>query len=358
MNNVLIFLFCVLVPSLSHSATVSMTAKYREAANVFVIMDCVSGWWEGTFCNDDGAYQKEWLKRFGISSEDKDLFSKYDALRQRYYKGLGAPKDESGPSSDGIFAKKASISEDLIAPAFYSSDKLEVALEKLSFKVSKGDLVFLKSFYDRFKPRYTKLLEESLPFKKKAAELNRKLSNKKYVNFFSKIAGYYSVSESLRYEVLFTWYPPLDKDFAFPIDRFLVLNRNPIKHIDWDSEDIVFHEIVHTLSVRQPQKQKESISKVFLELCPIEAKFPQGHKTRLLEEPMAVAVGQTLFLKTFFPERVKWNSKFYNNHWISTFSKLIYPVIENEFKQGSRFSTETGKKLGFLCNELVQASGF
>lgn len=352
----LLFLTILILPTLGQSASVSFTAQYREAGNIFVIMDCVSGWWDKTFCQDDGAYQKEWSKRFGLTDEEKKLFSKYNDLRQRYYKGLGAPKDEIGPYADGIFAKKASITEDLIAPSFYGSTNLNEALEKLKKVINSEDLAFLAAFYEKFKPKYQMLLDESQPFKKKAGELNRKLARPEYVKFFSKISHYYSVSESLSYEVLFTWYPPLDKDFAVPIDKFLVLQKNPIKHIDWDDEDVVFHEIVHTISVRQPQQQKEAISKVVLDACLIDEKFPKRQKGKIMEEPMAVAVGQILFLKEFFPERLRWDSKLYNNYWISSFAKLIYPVIEDDFTRKEIFSTKTASKIGFLCNELLQTS--
>jgi hypothetical protein len=157
-------------------------------------------------------------------------------------------------------------------------------------------------------------------------------------------------------KLIIVWYPPLSKDFATPVDKFLVMQKNPIKHIDWPDEDIVFHEIVHTLSVRQPQKQKEEISNAFLDLCPMKDKFPKLFGGNLLEEPMAVVVGQILFLKRFFPDRLKWDSKLYNDPWVSSFAKLIYPVVENEIERKQIFSVETGKKLGFLCKEVGSPS--
>ncbi len=349
-------LMFVLLATNANAARVSILARYSESADVFVIMDCVSGWWDSSYCLDDGAYRNVWKDRFGMSVADIETFKKYDQVRQRYYKGLGLPKDPPEPYSDGIFAKRSSITEDQISPAFFSSESLDEALAKLQAVVSADDLIFLKDFYSKYKPKYEQLLKESLPFKKKAKDLSQRLANKKYAEFFSKISAYYSVSEDLKYEVLFTWYPPIEKDFAFPLDKFLILQKNPIKHIHWEDEDVVFHEIVHTLSVRQPQIQKEQISKILLDGCPIGDVFPKGQQTKIIEEPMAVAIGQILFLKTFFPERLHWDSKLYNNLWISTFSKNIYPVIEEEFRNKEGFSVKTAKKLAFLCNELVQTS--
>lgn len=353
-----LFFLLLILPITGFAGSVSISAKYREAANTYIIMDCLSGWWDKTFCqDDDGEFQRYWTERFGLSDEDREFFKKYDNFRHRYYKGLGLPKDKAGPFGDGIFSKTSGITEDLITPIFFGSDTLEQAYEKLKAIISEEDLTFLKSFYQRFQPKYQVLLNESEPFRKKTKELDRKLQNKKYKTYFSKITKYYSVSEDMKYEVLYTWFPPVDRDTASPTNSFLVFQQNPIKHIDSEDEDIVFHEIIHTISARQNQKQKEEISNVFLEVCPgIRDKFLGSCRIRVLEEPLAVVLGQILFLKEFFPTRLRWDFKLYNNPWISEFAKLISPVIEQELNQKLKFSVETGKKMGFLCNEFFEAS--
>jgi hypothetical protein len=348
-----VFLTCFLA-AYSYAGGVSITAHYREAADIFDIMDCTSGWWEHTFCADERAYQIEWEKRFGeFSKEDKTFFTQYDQIRRKYFRGLGMPTEDTGPYTDGVFAKRKSITEDLIAPAFYGSNDLDEAISKLNKTLGTADLEFLKKFYDHFRPRYTQLLDESKAFIKKAKALNQKLGNKRYGDCYEKILKYYSVTEKINYEVLYTWWPPIKKDYATPTDKFLVLRQNPIKHFNWDDEDVVFHEIVHTISVRQPQKQKEEISKTLLEKCPIEGKIQTG---KILEEPMAVVFGQIMFLETFKPKQLTWESKLYNNPWISSFAKLIYPVIKAEFQTAKNFSVKTAEKVGFLCNELLQTS--
>lgn len=350
----------LLLPTLSNASSISISARYSEAANTFLIMDCLSGWWDRTFCQDKGGgVQEYWTKKFGLIAEDQILFKKYDDIRKRYYKGLGVAKDDIGPYADGLFAKKSGITEDLLAPLFYSSNNLQEALAKVKKLVSDDDFIFLQSFYEHYKTKYQVLLDESTPFKKKVQELNKKLQNKKYNKFFSQIANYYQVSENMKYEVLYTWFPPLESDSASPTNNFLIFQQNPIKHINSKDEDIIFHEIIHTLSARQSQKQKEEISKIFLDACPsVNNKSLAIYGGRILEEPMAVTIGQILFLKKFFPERLKWNSQLYNNPWISSFAKLINPIIEKELDQKLYFSVETGKKLGFLCNELFSAANF
>lgn len=77
-----------------------------------------------------------------------------------------------------------------------------------------------------------------------------------------------------------------------------------------------------------------------------------------LEEPMAVTIGQIQFLKEFFPDRLNWESRLYNNPWISFFAKAINPIIEKDWKDKKIFTVETGKKLGLICNESFRASRF
>lgn len=340
--------------------SITITVKYREAANTFVIMDCVSGWWNKTFCQDeDGAYQKYWIEHFGLSENEKGIFKQYDMVRKKYYKGLGLPKDDTGPFKDGLFARKSGIAEDQIAPSFYDSDNLDQAFQKLEKKVSSEDLAFLKGFYAHFQPKYEVLLKESEPFKKKTIELSKRIKKKNFAKFFSKVTRYYSVNEGMDYRVLYTWYPPLDRDAATPIDNFLVFQQNPIKHIKTVDEDVIFHEIIHTISARQPQKQKEDISEAFLKSCSqVNDKDFGRYNGRILEEPLAVAIGQIIFLKEYYPERLKFDSKLYNNPWISSFAKLIHPIIEQDLNDGIRFSEVTARKFGFVCDELFQATSF
>ncbi len=331
---------------------VSIEAKYREAGNAFDILDCVSGWWDFSFCNDGGSYQEEWKKRFSISNDDKVLFNQYDALRKKYFQGLGLPKQEFIPD-DGIFAKRASLTEDLVAPAFYSSNSLDEAYSKLSKIIDEADLKFLQAFHNHFRPKLQTLLNESKAFKKAAESLNRELQDKRYQKFFKKVSSYYGIQLDIEYEVLFSWWPPIERDNASPTGQYLVLRKNPIKHLSWDDKDIVFHEVVHTISARQPQEKKYSLSKKFLENCPVEARMPRGH---ILEEPLAVAIGQIYFLSLFHPGSIRWESKLYSKPWISSFAKVIYPLIKEEIESGKKFSADTAAGLGKLCNEYLGAA--
>ena len=346
------FVIFTLLIAPSALAKVSISAHYREPANTFDIMDCVSGWWDGTFCHDDGEYQREWEKRFGLSTEDRDLFKKYDAFRRKYYRGLGLPKEEF-QRSDGLFAKRAAINEDVIAPVFYSSESLDEAYKKLQKVVQKEDAEFLVQFHARYRSQLKVLLNESKAFQSVAKKLNRELKDKRYQKFFSEVSRYYGTINDVDYEVLLSWWPPIERDNASPTDRFLVLRKNPIKHIDWDDKDVVFHEVVHTISARQAQENKDLHSKAFLKECPIETRLPRGH---ILEEPLAVAIGQIYFLSKFHPKSLKWESRLYSKPWISSYSKAIYPVVRSEIENGMRFSEETATKLGKLCAEYLGAA--
>src|SRR5690606_8312150 len=47
----------------------------------------------------------------------------------------------------------------------------------------------------------------------------------------------------------------------------------------------------------------------------------------LVEEPLAVTVGQMYYLQTLIPEQFDFFEEFYNNPWVNVISKLAYPMV-------------------------------
>lgn len=338
------FIGLILISSLSY-ASVTFRADYREAANVFQILDCVSNW-EPDFCSDNGEYRKFWKAQFGLTEEDKKFFKEYATIRSKYF-DLAA--SDISWKIDGVFSRASEINEDRLSPYFYASRNLPEVYEKLREKLTDKELTFLKTFYAHFEKSYQKLLAESLPFKNKAAALNKNISQKKYKKFFDKISAYYNVTENLEYTVLYTWWPPMDRNHASAVNQFLVFNLNPIKDIDSQDEEIVYHEVIHTLSARQTPEQKVAISNAFQKECELKDSAFIGKHKRALEEPLAVAIGQILFLSEYAPNKLDLSKKLHNNPWADGFSRLAYPIVKSEMDSGARFSEETGKKMGRLC---------
>ena len=61
-------------------------------------------------------------------------------------------------------------------------------------------------------------------------------------------------------------------------------------------------------------------------------------KLRILEEPLAVAIGQMLFLESFHSERINPHARWYRNEWVNTAAPAAFPIVKNAFANGLRLS--------------------
>lgn len=339
------FLILFLI-TLNLNAAVTFRAVYSVGADRFQFLDCASLWWSD-FCGDDGTYQKELEIKSKLQKVDTDLFKKYQEIREKYYQDEDQKEKDPLKNRNGFFAKIGSLNADPIAVAFYSSKTTKQAIESLS-QLTGDEKKFLTQFYDHFKVRLEPYLKESQAFPQAAKDLNKKLQKKEYETFFKTIQQFYGVKADINYTVLFVWWPPLNRDYAYPVSDFLILSKNPVKHLGWSDEEIVFHEVVHTISMRQDLEKKQEFTKIFLEECPSAINESKG---TILEEPLAVALGQMLFLKKFFPKKYTAETNWYNNAWINKFSIAIFPTIEEAMAKKQPLNEELVKKLGKICQK-------
>lgn len=332
--------------------SVAVSVEYSEAADVFDILDNVSNWLEG-FCEEE--YQKYWSQKFGITESDKQLFSEYKTLREKYYKDPDQAEKDPFKNRNGFFSTLGSITADPIAEAFYSSGKLSDAYQKLMATLTTEDLDFLKKFHKHFEDKYAILLKESAHFKKIVKKLDPAFKKSSVKTLFEDASRFYNVKEDLNYKVLYVWWPPIERSQASPTGNFLLMRYNPIKHADTAGQDtdIVFHEIVHTISARQNLAQKQMLTKEFLKTCPIQDKMK---KLKILEEPLAVAIGQLLYLKRVEPKRLDLSAKAYIDPWISVYGKMLFPIVDEYMKNKKTIDQDFVKPATATCNELVKMS--
>ena len=238
-------------------ANVVLSSTYREAANIFQILDCSSGWW-GDFCGDEGAYKRDFEARQKLSIEDHDAFKSYGNIRRRYYR-------EDDSSADP--AKNA----------------------------------------------------------------------------------FYGVQMDAQYTALFVWWPPIDRDYAYAVRDHLLLSKNPKRHLEWSDEDVVFHEVVHAISARQSLEQKRALTDLFLKDCPMKS---SERRSNMLEEPLAVAIGQMLFLKSFDPKRFSKEGNWYRNPWVNRYAQALFPLVDKTFAKSGRLDRAFIQEAGKICKSL------
>ena len=158
-----------------------------------------------------------------------------------------------------------------MAIAFYSSASLVDAYKSLKKILAVEDLQFLKEFHAHYQKKVAPLLLESRSLMTAQKKLNKALQHKGIAELFQETENFYRVKGDIEYRVLLGWWPPIKRTLATPVGNFLVLRYNPIEHLKdlENGTDIVFHEIVHTISARQDLNQKQEVTKQFLQECQI-----------------------------------------------------------------------------------------
>ncbi|MBI3547776.1 MAG: hypothetical protein HY078_01865 [Elusimicrobia bacterium] len=313
-------------------------ARYREAVNAFMILDCVSEW-RPEFCGDKGAYRRDWDRRGAATEEDKALFQQYgDAMIRQRWHGV-APDDELF----GMPYQGGPVEE-----AFYDAETIEDALARAAPSLSTEDAAFFARFYAHFKPRLESYLKENAPFVGAAAAMDARLRNPEYGRFFAEVQKFFGVQIDLDYTALYVWWPPIDYDLAFAVGARLILQKNPAD-ISERSDSIVFHEVVHTITARQDPRRKKRLARAFLDGFPPECNIGAVPRTVLLEEPLAVTIGQMLFWKRFHPDRFASETNWYNEPWVNRFSPAMFPVIERAFAEGRVLDEELLREAAARC---------
>ena len=350
-NVVWIILFC-LTFSFETNASVKMEAIYSDSANIFNIMDNVSEWCIG-FC--EYQFVKYWKSKYNISEDDRKFFAQYKLVREKYYFDPDQKEKDPLVNRNGFFKTIGSVSADPIAESFYSSKSIEEALKKLKDKMQSDDLAFLREFYQHFYLKYSPMLDESQKFYKLLGYVNNNLKRNHIKKYFDEVSFFYGVKENFTYHVLYLWYPPISHTNATTSGNYLLMSYSPTINFKSAREDIdiIFHEVVHTISSYQSLDQKQKLTHQFLDECNIAGKIK---KSKILEEPLAVAIGQIEFLIRFDSKRLKIEKSLYSDPWISLFGKMIHPVISSFFKEKKNINQDFVKAAAGLCREVIETS--
>lgn len=142
--NVLI-LFTLLWLNTSAQAAIRIEVVYREPADAFEILDNVSEWWPGY---SDSAYRESWADSVGTSPSDSTFFAHYARLRSRYFDRTGQQNEDPRTNRSGLFTDSATLTSDPVAFAFYRSETMEEAFQRVEHVVEPDEVEFLRSFYD------------------------------------------------------------------------------------------------------------------------------------------------------------------------------------------------------------------
>lgn len=175
----------------AQKSKITILVEYSKSADIFELMDNVSNWWPD-FTEEE--YEKFWMKNIKSQPEDKQFFQKYTALREKYYNDPDQKEKNPLKNRNGFFSNSGSNEADPYAEAFYSSDTLEEAYEKLEKKITPADLEFVKKFYQHFQRRYEFLIkDDGKAFEGSIAMVENVFENNGVQKYFENVVKFYNV---------------------------------------------------------------------------------------------------------------------------------------------------------------------
>ena len=304
-------------------AEVRVSVGYSEAADLYSTMDNVSEWLEGFTIP---AYRQEWEQRFGWSKSDQQWVDRYAAYRRRtFLDDNGSPDPSTLP--DGIFASRSenTAGTDPLATYFLTQPGIYTALRNLNDLFSREDARMLRAFYRHFEPKWRVLLDESAPLKARADDLQARLDGQGVAAFLVRVNAFFRSDVDGTFTVYFTRHPLGKGSSAEPLAGAFMLLHSPVGETNteyWDT--IVIHELVHYVSSRQPQEQKQALTVRFLNRCALPEK---AKRLWLFEEPLAVAWGQAAYSAKILGTSLDPNDNWYAVPWVDIVSRTIAPSI-------------------------------
>ena len=310
------------------TANVTFTLECRKVATIFYIMDNVA--LHGKHDSCDSNYRPYWDKQFPSSPKDIDFFVQYAEFRIKSYPNSIEAKI--------LFPPKTELNEqDPVSSAFYSSSTFEEVWEKLRNFLLPSDISFLQEFYKHFELRYSSLPSVDALFPNALRLEQEKLTSSDIIDYLKKVTTFYGVDKSIEFTVLHTWFPPIECTSGRALGNYLLLCSHIDRHGDEEQTDIILHEVIHTISENQPEAQKQTLTKAFLDETDEFDLSKLKNPLIILEEPLAVALGQMLYLDLFDSPKFQdchEKSNWYHNNWINEYAKIIYPRVKQAILGG------------------------
>jgi len=344
MRYCLLFLILSLLPP-DATADTKIEIEYHAPTDLFQLMDAVTGWYF-----NDPSYRAYWKNRFGWSSDDRRISRRYKSYRNRTYDR----SDQKNRSH--IFATKLSTSQQLdpLAEHFVNAASIDEALSAFEDIASPRDAAMLRSFYDHFEENWRTLLRESAGFVGQAKTLDRELRQLQTDAYLNRLSSFFRVDEKLVFKARFVWWPPIDRTLADVSGQIFFLRRHPQKHKDstgWLG--VIMHEVAHHVSSQQTTSQKQTLSKAFLEVCPI--KMGSGNTLKILEEPLAVAWGQAAFVKYVRNETPDPGSSWYSHPFVEIMGRLLWLHLDKAYETEETITDGILVDVAVDCERLHQS---
>jgi hypothetical protein len=331
--------------TLAGPAAARVEVRYREPADIFEILDHVSEWWPGYV---EPEYRRFWLDSVAaLSPLDAEMFARYRVLRERHYDRTG--QADAAPRRDGagLFTARAALLADPVAAAFYESDSMPQAFDRLRVILSPDELAFLRGFHAHFSARVAPLVAASRARSEASrAATARALADSGVATYVEGVARLLGAEPGPPLVALYLWWPDSGTVRASPNGRHLLMRVRPGAAEAINGADVVVHEMIHVLAARQPDAQRLRVSAALLDRCAP----PAGVKRlAVIEEPIATALGNIEFRRRFQPRRFAWGRRWYGDDWVDLYARLLHAPLTEALAAGRGLDAALVRDAGELC---------
>jgi hypothetical protein len=351
-----VLIFLLLAAASSARGELRIQAGYSEAADLFSMMDNLSLWSPNGF--NEPEYREYWTEVFDWSEEDQAWADRYRAYRERTYSDPGQAEQDPRTASDGLFAKRSSFAEtaDPLASHFTGAASVESALATLDAMAAAEDARMLRGFYAHFEPRWRQILSESAAFADRATALGDELSGPKVDAYLRRVSDFYAVDIDREFNAFFVWWPPINRTAADIGGRTFFIRSHPLRHAgEGGWSEIVMHEVIHYISAHQAPEQKQALTARYLEACP--AQIDTGF-FQLLEEPLAVAIGNAAFAAYVKGTPLAPHESWYWMPTPSVMGRLLWDDVEQLYATDATINDGIVDQAAEYCRKLLQISGW
>ena len=335
-------------------AEVRLTISYSEAADLYQTMDNVALWWNGF---NDPRYRSAWEARFGWSEEDQAWALRYREYRRRTFVDSSQDLDVT-TSPHGLFASSISNAQgaDPLADYLVAQPDIKTALRNLPTIASRDDARMLRGFFRHFEPKWRTLLGESAPLNGYASKLRARIDDAFFSSYVDQIAQFYGAEAEGEFRVFFTQFPAGEGTSANIMSGNVLVLNTPLdvafESGDWDT--IVAHEFAHYLSSQQSDAQKRELSDRFLAICSLPGRANRGW---LIEEPLAVAVGQAAYSQLVLGQPLDTRSNWYSVPWIDITARTLAPSVIDAIRSGKTLEQSTiVEEAAERCRDLISVT--
>lgn len=298
------------------------------------------------------SYKQYWNREKLHQSGDEEHLENIKKIRLKYY---CQPKERFFSFNDK--------EEDKIKYAFLNSKSYNETYQQLARLLSKSELEQFDECYQYFLARINSAVQSGKGYQNIIEKLNKENNTPEMQNYFKKIRAFYrNKNENNILNIYVVWQPEEGNSGAYYINKNIVLglkastNRTNLSDRDYyDLLSVLYHEMMHYHSSMMDAKINFMLSSMLKESLGLNFNN-QPNLGKIIEEPLAVILGQRVFLRKYRNKYYYTYDNFYQNDWINLMALIAEPLVEEYMTSNREIDKEFIEQYSKLSLTVIHAA--